>query len=167
MRHLGSARPACVLLFALAVLPGCRTLHADPEQYTKKDALNALRGYYPVIQEVNDRYISVPDWIGGSTVPVVILYEEIAYVRVYPQVKWMFLWFFTAGICGPMWHNLEVVLNTGVSVPIIFNCRWGWNFIPFWLYPNILIHGYGPGFALDWLRQNAQSGGSTEPAPKK
>ncbi|MBI2920031.1 MAG: hypothetical protein HYY18_02980 [Planctomycetes bacterium] len=144
-----------IVLALAAVAPGCRTLVADAGDYTKDEAIDKLRGYYPSIQEVTDTHISVPNYIEGGNTPLIILYSDIVRVRIVPQAKWFVLTIFVGTIYGPLVYNLEVELKNGWKVPVIFNLRSGLNLVPLWIYPNVLIHGYGPGYALDWLRQDA------------
>ena len=159
----GHWRCAAAVLLLAAVAPGCRTLNADPGDWTREEALSALRGYHPEIQEVGDHFISVPDPSERGAPPLIISFSDIDSVRVVPEGKWFVLWIFTAAIYGPLCYDLEVTLMNGRTVPIIRHCRWGLGFIPFWIYPNVLIHGYGPGFALDWLRQDALLNGVENP----
>ncbi|KAF0242178.1 MAG: hypothetical protein FD180_4049 [Planctomycetota bacterium] len=154
----GRAPRVWALLFT-AILPvfgGCRTLHADREEWTKTEALDKLRGYYPEILEVTPESISVPNWVQGGKEPLKIRYEDISEVRVTPQVKGFVLWIIVGTLFGPFIYDMEVELKNGWTVPIIKKCRWALSFTPGGYYPNVLIHGYGPGYALDWLRQNAQ-----------
>ena len=88
--------------------------------------------------------------------PLVIRFEDIVEVRVVPEAKAFVLWIFVATLYGPFLYDMEVELKNGWTVPVIRKCRWGLSFTPGGYYPNVLIHGYGPGYALDWLRQNAQ-----------
>ena len=148
-----------VALLLVVLASGCRTLRADPDDWTRVEALSALRGHYPEILEVKDTSITVPDprshwWKKRS---LVIPFSDIESVRVVPEGKWFVVWIFTAGIYGPLVYDLEVILKNGMTVPLILHCRWGLGFTPLWIYPNILIHGYGTGYALDWLRQNAEA----------
>ncbi len=150
---------AARVLLLVAIIPvftGCRALHADREDWTKEEALDKLRGYYPEIQEVSADGISVPNRVKGGSNPLMIRYEDIVAVRVTPQTKAFVLWIFVATLYGPFLYDMEVDLKNGQTVTIIRKCRWALSFTPFGYYPNVLIHGYGPGYALDWLRQNAQ-----------
>ena len=146
-----------VVLALAAVAPGCRTLVADADDYTKEEALDKLRGYYPSIQEVTDTHITVPNYMerGGTT--MIIRYEEIVRVRIVPETKWFILTILVGTIYSPLVYDLEVELENGWNIPVIFNLRSGLNLVPLWYYPNVLIHGYGPGYALDWLGQDAQA----------
>ena len=140
----------------IAGASGCRSLHADHDQWTKEEALQSLRGHYPEILEVGDDHISVPNWVKGGREPLVIKFADITDVRIRPQVKGFIYWPFTATLYGPFVYDMSVVLKNGWSVPIIRKCRWAMNFTPMGYFPNVLVFGYEPGSALDWLRQDAQ-----------
>ncbi|MEK7469592.1 MAG: hypothetical protein AAB074_19640 [Planctomycetota bacterium] len=156
---------AVLVVALLPVLGGCRALHADREDWNKQEALDKLRGHYPEILEVTEDSISVRNTVEGGKEPLKIRYEDIVEVRVVPQVKGFVLWIFVATLYGPFVYDLDIELKNGWTVTVIKKCRWALSFTPFGYYPNVLIHGYGPGHALDWLRQNAQEKWEKSPPP--
>ena len=154
----------------IAGASGCRSLHADHDEWSKEEALDQLRGHYPEIIEVGDDSISVPNWVQGGRKPLVIKYADIVDVQVKPQAKAFVLWPITATLYGPFLYDMSVTLKNGWTVPIIRKCRWATGFTPMGYFPNVLVFGYEPGYALDWLRQDAQGWpkgeGSAKEAPR-
>lgn len=136
------------ILLLVLLVGGCRTLHADREDFTKASALEALHGYYPLITKVHDDGIELLSLSGDS-----IKYADIAEVRLVPKTFFIVFSPFCGFIYGPFHYRLIVTMKTGEDVVVISSCRFALNLLPLWLYPNMLIHGYEPGFALDWLRQ--------------
>jgi hypothetical protein len=127
---------------------GCRTLHADREDFTKAEALAELRSKYPSMRWRDD-YFTPPHGDPDRQ----LHYDEITEVRVKPIVPMFFLSPFTGFIFGPWWYGLWVTTKDGEEVKIYPLIRVGLNVSLIGLYPNVLIHGQTAGFALDWLRQ--------------